>query len=186
MRSSAVVSFLIPALLWAQNWQAALPGYRFAFPRDHFSHANYQTEWWYYTGNLHSSDGHRYGFELTFFRQGARLSADAAESEDATWRPDQLYLAHLALSDLDGHSFYHAERLNRAGPGLAGMDFSDARYWNGNWEVRWPGLLRNPPRTGPVQDVHFTLRTAKQQLAAVCGRFALHLTLEPVKMPIVQ
>jgi predicted secreted hydrolase len=159
----------MPALLCAQSWQAAVPGYRFEFPRDHFSHPDYQTEWWYYTGNLHSADGHRYGFELTFFRQGVRLSTDAAESEDETWRPDQLYLAQLALSDLDGHSFYHAERLNRAGPGLAGADLPDASYWNGNWEVRWTAIP-----------------SAQQQLAAVCDRFALRLDLQSVKPPIIE
>ncbi len=169
MMSRALVSLLIPAMLCGQSWQAALPGYRFEFPRDHFSHPNYQTEWWYYTGNLHAGDGHRYGFELTFFRQAVRLAAEAAESEDSPWRPDQLYLAHLALSDLDGHSFYHSERLNRAGPGLAGADLPEARYWNGNWEVRWTGL----PST-------------KQKLTAVCERFNLSLDLESAKPAIIQ
>jgi predicted secreted hydrolase len=155
-------------MLCAQNWQAALPGYHFEFPRDHFSHPDYQTEWWYYTGNLHAADGHRYGFELTFFRQGAQLSRAADKSEDDAWRPDQLYLAHLALSDLDGHMFYHSERLNRAGPGLAGAALSDARYWNGNWEVRWTALA-----------------TGKQHLSAVGDRFVLQLDLEPEKPAIV-
>ncbi len=169
MRSSSLIPLLIPAVLCAQNWQAALPGYHFEFPRDHFSHPEYQTEWWYYTGNLHAADGHRYGFELTFFRQGVRLAADAAASEDGVWRPDQLYLAHLALSDVDGHSFYHSERLNRAGPGLAGADFSDGRYWNGNWQVRWTA----PP-------------SVQQQLVAVCDRFTLRLNLQSAKPPVIQ
>ena len=47
----------------------------YEFPRDHFNHQDYQTEWWYYTGNLKAADGHRFGFELTFFRQG--VSRDA-------------------------------------------------------------------------------------------------------------
>ena len=51
-------------------YRAALPGYRYEFPRDHFNHPEFQTEWWYYTGNLRASDGRRFGFELTFFRQG--------------------------------------------------------------------------------------------------------------------
>jgi len=34
------------------------------------NHEEYQTEWWYYTGNVKSADGRRFGFELTFFRQG--------------------------------------------------------------------------------------------------------------------
>ena len=33
-------------------YRAALPGYRYEFPRDHFNHPEFQTEWWYYTGNF--------------------------------------------------------------------------------------------------------------------------------------
>lgn len=62
----------------AGNYEVALPGYRYSFPRDYFSHPNYQTEWWYYTGNLQTSDGHRFGFELTFFAKASRASSSAA------------------------------------------------------------------------------------------------------------
>src|ERR1700736_5024047 len=126
--------------VWAGQWQLALPGYQYQFPRDHFSHPDYQTEWWYYTGNLQAADGHHFGFELTFFRQGMDLPRRIAVGSDAIWRPDQIYLAHLALSDIDGGEFYHTERLNRAGPGLAGVDAEHQGYWNGNWPGRWiPG-----------------------------------------------
>ena len=42
----------------------------FTFPADHGPHTDYQTEWWYYTGNLTSAAGERYGYQLTFFRRG--------------------------------------------------------------------------------------------------------------------
>src|SRR5579875_3152647 len=92
------------------QYQLALPGYRFEFPRDHFSHPEYQTEWWYYTGNLQATDGHRFGFELTFFRQGVSRQPAATD-----WTVRDLYMAHLALSDLSGGRYYHQERINRAG-----------------------------------------------------------------------
>src|SRR5437763_9963673 len=111
---ASLLLVLIPA--WSVQWQLAVPGYQYQFPRDHFSHPDYQTEWWYYTGNLQAPDGHRFGFELTFFREGMNLPKRLAASSDAVWRPDQIYLAHLALSDIDGGEFYHTERLNRAGP----------------------------------------------------------------------
>jgi len=32
------------------QYRTALPGYDYEFPRDHFNHPEFQTEWWYYTG----------------------------------------------------------------------------------------------------------------------------------------
>lgn len=137
MRSSRLLFALLLAWLpgAAAQYKTALPGYRYEFPRDHFNHEEFQTEWWYTTGNLTSADGHHYGFELTFFRQGV----DRDPSKNKPWEIRDLYLAHLALSDLDDGKFYHAERTNRAGPGLAGIDGQQKRIWNGNWEIRWNG-----------------------------------------------
>ena len=72
------LSFCSPP--WPSSGKLALPGYRYQFPRDHFSHPDYQTEWWYYTGNLRAADGHRFGFELTFFRQALHLPERIAAS----------------------------------------------------------------------------------------------------------
>ena len=134
MRSSlaALAAALLILNPLAAQYRTAVPGYRFEFPRDYFDHPDFQTEWWYYTGNLKSPNGHHYGFELTFFRQA--VSRDPAQS--ATWDVKDIYLTHLALSDLDGQKFYHSERINRAGPGIAGVSESSARIWNGNWEVK--------------------------------------------------
>jgi predicted secreted hydrolase len=151
---------------FAQRWQLARPGYQYQFPRDHFNHPEYQTEWWYYTGNLRAPDGHRFGFELTFFRQASVV--DNASAIPPVWSPGQIYLAHLALSDIDGHEFYHEQRLNRAGPGLAGASFHDSRYWNGNWQVRW-----------------LDVRRGHQKLEAVCDRFRLQLDFTPEKPPVI-
>ena len=85
----------------AAQYRTALPGYRYEFPRDHFNHPEFQTEWWYYTGNLKSNDGRRFGFELTLFRQA--VSRDLAKT--AAWDVKDVYLAHLALSDLKVASF---------------------------------------------------------------------------------
>src|SRR5437763_6163348 len=105
---------LQPALA---QFKPALPGYHYEFPRDFFSHPEFQTEWWYYTGNLRAANGHRFGFELTFFRHGvSRDPASTVRDVQDAW------MAHLALSDIDGKRFYHTERLNRSAGGLAGAD----------------------------------------------------------------
>jgi predicted secreted hydrolase len=153
-------AFLIFSPL-GQQYRSAVPGYRFEFPRDYFDHPDFQTEWWYYTGNLKSAKGHRYGFELTFFRQA--VSRDPAQV--AAWDVKDIYLTHLALSDLDGQHFYHSERTNRAGPGIAGVSQSSARIWNGNWQIQWVG--------------------SDQKLEAIEKQFQLHLTLHPEKAPVI-
>jgi predicted secreted hydrolase len=160
-RLAALAAALLIFSPLAAQYRTALRGYRFEFPRDYFNHPDFQTEWWYYTGNLKSAGGHRYGFELTFFRQA--LSRDRVQA--ATWDVKDLYLAHLALSDLDGRHFYHAERINRAGPEIAGVSESNARIWNGNWQIQWEG--------------------SDQKLQAIDQRFELHLTLHPEKPPVI-
>jgi len=155
---AATILFLQP--LPAQ-YRTALPGYRFEFPRDHFSHPDFQTEWWYTTGNLRAADGQRFGFELTFFRQA--VSRDTART--GAWDVKDLYLAHLALSDLDGGKFYHTERTNRAGPGIARIDEARGRIWNGNWQIEW--------------------QRGDQHLQAIDERFDLRLTLHSEKPPVI-
>lgn len=143
------------------QYKEALPGYRYEFPRDYFNHPDYQTEWWYYTGNVKTKDGRSFGFELTFFRQGA--SRDAAMN--GTWDVRDVYFAHLALSDLDGRRFYHTERANRAGPGIAGASEKEGRIWNGNWSAQW--------------------KEGDQELRAVSEEFSLNLGLRPEKPPVI-
>jgi predicted secreted hydrolase len=175
MRSSALAAMALllsaalalhPALA---QFRAAAAGYKYEFPRDHFNHPDYQTEWWYYTGNLTAADGHAYGFELTFFRVGVNRPTKgiAAETAVADWAVNDIYMAHLALSDLDGGRFYHRERLNRAGVGVAGIDASAGRIWNGNWQV----AIRGKGET--------------QQLDAVSEDFALHFQMASQKPPVI-
>ena len=163
MKTSALLcaALLLSLQPSAAQYQSALPGYRYEFPRDHFNHPDFQTEWWYYTGNLTALDGHRFGFELTFFRQA--VSRDPVSQ--SAWDIRDLFLAHLALSDLDGGVFFHTERTNRAGPGIAGVDQSALRIWNGNWQVTWNG--------------------SDQMLRATDDRFSLALQLHPEKPPVI-
>jgi predicted secreted hydrolase len=152
---------LIASYAPAQDYKIAQPGYTFAFPRDYFNHEEYQTEWWYYTGNVMSSDGHPFGFELTFFRQGVSR-ADSSHP----WFVHDLWMAHMALSDITGQRFYTEERLNRAGPGIAGVDAQTGMLWNGNWQS------------------HITEQ--EQALRGVAGKFGFALNLKPVKQPVIQ
>ena len=56
---------------------------KWAFPKDHGSHPEYEVEWWYFTGHL--SGQSEYGFEITFFR----VSNDI-ENSNLTFHPKNL------------------------------------------------------------------------------------------------
>lgn len=89
------------------------------FPRDHASHHDYRTEWWYYTGNLRSDDGERFGFQVTFFRVAADARAEV-DGQRSEWRAEHIFAAHAAVSDLTTGRFETAEKMSRAALGLAG------------------------------------------------------------------
>jgi predicted secreted hydrolase len=134
---SSVALVLLAGSLMAGGpaWREAIPGYRYQFPRDHFEHQDFRTEWWYYTGNVVDAHGKRFGFELVFFRQGQNRASD----NQSVWAVKDLYLAHASLTDIDGRHFWYDERPHREGPGIAGASFTQQRIWNGNWQVKWNG-----------------------------------------------
>jgi predicted secreted hydrolase len=121
------------ATLSAQTaFQPALPGYDFSFPRDHGSHDEYKTEWWYYTGHLETDAGKRYGFELTFFRVGMVPPGVAATTR---WDLRNLSLAHFAISDAGANDFRYYEKLNRSSPFTAGAAAGVLDVFNEGWRA---------------------------------------------------
>jgi predicted secreted hydrolase len=112
-------------------WKQAAAGYQFAFPRDHASHPDYKIEWWYYTGNLQMPDKRRVGYQVTFFRVGV----DPAPANPSAWAVRDLFMTHLAVTipDMQDEGYLFEERLNRAGPGIAGAETTTYRVWNEDW-----------------------------------------------------
>ncbi|MCC7241969.1 MAG: carotenoid 1,2-hydratase [Acidobacteria bacterium] len=120
----------VPASL--SDWREATSGYRYAFPRDHANHPDYKIEWWYYTGNVDTAAGRRFGYQVTFFRVGV----DPAPANPSAWAVRDLYMAHLAVSDPSGQRYRFDEKLTRAGPGLSGAAAGRYRVWNEDWTAR--------------------------------------------------
>ncbi|MCC6140396.1 MAG: carotenoid 1,2-hydratase [Nitrospira sp.] len=139
-------------------------GYRYEFPRDHGSHDTFRTEWWYYTGHVETAEGRRFGFELTFFRRG--IEPDQVETRPSRWSVDQLYLAHLAITDVTGQRFHFHDRISRAGLGKAGADATHLHVWLDHWFAESSG------------------QTGQHRLEAKADGVALALTLDPTK-PLV-
>lgn len=163
--SSALVLVSLVGAMAAQNadgWRQAAPGREFAFPEDHRSHPDYKVEWWYYTGNVADADGRRYGYQLTFFRIGVVVKPE----NPSRWAVRDLFMAHLAVTDIDGRVFRFAERMNRAGVGWAGAATDSYRVWNEDWEGRLD------PTTG------------RHVLKAAEGGLGIDLELDPGKPPV--
>ena len=119
----------------AEGWRQAGPGHVWRFPRDHGSHPEYRIEWWYYTGNLASGRGRRFGYQVTFFRVGV----DPAPENPSRWAVRDLYMAHLAVTDLGTGRHLVAERLDRGGLGWAGAREGTLDVWNGDWRASLDG-----------------------------------------------
>lgn len=136
----------------------------FTFPDDHGAHPEFQTEWWYYTGNLESTDGRRFGYQLTFFRRAITPTETARQSD---WATNQIYFAHFALTDAQHNSHQASERFSRGAAGLAGATGKPFRVWIENWDATALDALGN-----------------RVQLRADDTTHALNLTLTAVK-PIV-
>ena len=103
-------------------------------PADFGAHEEFRTEWWYYTGNLESSEGQHFGFELTIFRVGL-LPPTRSFPGDSEWHDRSVYFAHFAVSDAGRERFYAFERYSRPGPGLAGAQAQPYRVWIEDWSV---------------------------------------------------
>jgi len=134
------------------------------FPLDMGPHPDFQTEWWYYTGNLATHAGRQFGFELTFFRR-ALTSPDELTPRSSDWATSQVYLAHFTLTDAAAGQFHAFERFERGAAGLAGAQPAPYNVWLQDWSVS---------QAGP-QDYHLT--------AAQDG-FQLNLQLKDLKGPV--
>jgi predicted secreted hydrolase len=117
---------------FAADFKPALAGYQYEFPRDHGTHDEYQTEWWYYTGHLESASGKRYGFEVTFFRVGV---ADPGAAAETKWDVRSIALAHFAITDVAGRKFRYYEKLNRQSPFTADAAAGRLAVFNEGWRA---------------------------------------------------
>jgi predicted secreted hydrolase len=115
------------------NFKPALPGWKFEFPRDHRVHREFKTEWWYYNGHLKGPGGQRFGYQVTFFRVG--LIPGPIPKERSRWHIREVYMAHLAVSDINNQAFLYQEKADRANLGLAGADINQYRVWVENWQA---------------------------------------------------
>lgn len=148
------------------GFEQALAPREFRFPEDHGAHEKFATEWWYFTGNVATAEGRRFGYQLTFFRVGLDANPVARSSH---WSSSQIYMAHFALTDVDGKTFHPFERFARAVPQLAGAQAQPLRVWLEDWSVEG------------ASDATLPLHLRAQQ-----DSFAIDVTLDSSKPIVLQ
>ena len=109
---------------------------QFSFPRDHGNHPEFETEWWYFTGNLADDKGKSFGYQLTFFR---RALSSKEPKKDSAWRANTIYFAHFALTDLTNKKYHSFEKWSRGAARLAGSETKTLNVWIDDWEVKLDG-----------------------------------------------
>lgn len=115
-----------------QGYLKAMEPLPLDFPADHGAHPGYRIEWWYFTGNLVTAAGREFGYQFTLFRNAL---SPRSTVRDSAWATNQVFMAHAALTDINGGGFYHHERYSRGGTGLAGVSGAPFHAWLEDWSV---------------------------------------------------
>jgi predicted secreted hydrolase len=124
---------LLLGVLTGSGWPLrapALPPRNLSFPRDHGSHPDLRTEWWYVTGHGGAA-GREFGVQVTFFRR----RVDAVREMASAFAARQLVFAHAAVTDLQGRRLLHDQRIARAGFGIAEASTEDTRVRLRDWTL---------------------------------------------------
>lgn len=143
----------------ADGWRVALPGWKYEYPRDHWSHREFKTEWWYFTGELRTGNGRRFGYQATFFRQGIR-PPNLRRGETSRFIVNDFPFAHMALTDLSAGKFRYTQKHSRGAFGEAG--FGDPG--NPEGRVAW------------IDQWRLTIDSK--------GNYAVHATMEGVELTL--
>jgi predicted secreted hydrolase len=150
---SALLLAVSSCCLEAQSSQAVTTAdaskrpFVFEFPRDLYDHPSYQTEWWYFTGNLESKRGKHYGFELTFFHSYEPTNAPAGQPQFIP-----IIFADLAVSDISGQQFFFHKSLAPETPPLAGITVKPWTIQLGEWRLTEPSSVEGVFRLHARQD----------------------------------
>ncbi len=150
----------------AQGFSRATEPRSFRFPRDHAAHPDFRNEWWYITGNLSDGQDQRFGYQVTLFRVALAPQSPRSQSH---WATNQVWMAHVALTDVRANRHWHDQRLARGAVGLAGQTAQPFRVWLEDWQILGTSGGEFP----------WTVVVQTEQ-------FGLQLQLQPVKPVVLQ
>ena len=152
-------------------WRIAAPGFAWDFPRDHWAHPGYKTEWWYFTGHLTvpGESTPRFGYQFTIFRIGLVPGQSRLGS---AWATHVLIMGHASLSDLREDRHVFSDVLYREIPLLGGFgQFPDSllAWCRGPagtpelWTLRWNGVAFDLSMADRNRGIAFDLTTRPEK-----------------------
>lgn len=155
-----------PPLRTATGYPVPQPDPTIELPAAHGAHPEYAIEWWYWVGHLEGGEGDAYGFQAVVFRLG-RDPGSPVDISSPLFGAEQLFLAHVGLTDLGAGEHFHAERVHRAG-----------------WSAR-AATGRLDLAVGPIQAREATDGTGFEIVFGLPGDRKIRLHLKPEKPMVV-
>ncbi len=116
--------FISLSTAYGQEWPDVTRSYQLQFPRDLYYNKDYRVQWWYFTGHLFDENGREFGYELTFFSVHVQK-----RQYKSLFGVNQIYISHLAISDVDQNRFYFSEKADTGAYGFAGASDNHLRVW---------------------------------------------------------
>jgi predicted secreted hydrolase len=136
--------------------ELANPNYVINFPKDHYSHASFDIEWWYLTANLQDDEGNSYGLQWTLFRfrnPNAIYSSEQGQSNlmahtndlnskympetaQSHWSNEHIYMAHASVHSSSKHWF--SEKFARGDVGNVGVEKIPFKLFIDDWQWQSP------------------------------------------------
>ncbi|SDA23637.1 Predicted secreted hydrolase [Nitrosospira sp. Nsp18] len=145
------------------RFSQVVPDVPLVFPQDFGAHPDFRNEWWYVTGWLETPDKKPLGFQVTFFR----VATEHNRSNPSRFAPNQLIIAHAALSDPEIGKLLHDQKSAREGLGLAYTKEGDTDVKLGDWY-----MLRE--------------ENGRYQTTIKARDFTLRFSLTPTQKPMLQ
>jgi predicted secreted hydrolase len=134
-----------------------------SFPRDFGAHPAFRNEWWCVAGWLETPDKKPLGFQVTFFR----VATEHDRANPSRFAPNQLIVAHAALSDPAVGKLLHDQKSSREEFGLSYTREGDTDVKLGDWTM--------------VRE-----KNGRYQTSVKGQDFSLNFSLTPTQPPMLQ
>lgn len=181
-------SSTLVALRRDDGWKVAVPDYSWSFPEDHWAHAGYRTEWWYFTGHLRPEGKSEslpssrtlptaqetFGYQFTVFKIGLLTEPPGLDSR---WSTQNLMMGHAAITDPFEGRHRFSELLYREIPLLGEFrSFPDPL-------IAW---VQGPPGTADRWTLRWNGKAFDLAMSDEAVGIALDLRTEPSKPLVLQ